>query len=149
MSREAAAKHNLPSSTPGRVWTFMENIKDTNYDFTLVLRQMHTEAILREKIAAIGASYHQSVECLDFQVDASAPLGAPGVTSTFTNRKTQRTFKLKSKYLIGADGGRSFVRRHAEIPFDGDTSEDRWIRIDGIVETDMPLNRAYGQVASI
>jgi len=127
----------------------MENIKDTNYDFTLVLRQMHTEAILREKIAAIGASYHQSVECLDFQVDASAPLGAPGVTSTFINRKTQRTFKLKSKYLIGADGGRSFVRRHAQIPFDGDTSEDRWIRIDGIVETDMPLNRAYGQVVSI
>jgi phenol 2-monooxygenase (NADPH) len=49
-----------------------------------------------------------------------------------------------SKYLVGADGGRSFVRRHAGIPFDGNTSEDKWIRIDGIVETDMPLNRAYG-----
>ena len=49
-----------------------------------------------------------------------------------------------SKYLVGADGGRSFVRRHAGIPFDGNTSEDKWIRIDGIVETDMPMNRAYG-----
>lgn len=124
----------------------MENIKDTNYDFTLVLRQMHTEAILREKIASVGASYDQSVECVDFQVDASAPLDSPGVTSTFTDGKTSTTFKVKSKYLIGADGGRSFVRRHAEIPFDGDTSEDRWIRIDGIVETDMPLNRSYGYV---
>lgn len=51
-----------------------------------------------------------------------------------------------SKYLIGADGGRSFVRRVSGIPFDGDTSEDRWIRIDGIVETDMPITRAYGYV---
>ncbi|KAB5562890.1 FAD binding domain-containing protein [Coniochaeta sp. 2T2.1] len=133
---------------PGRVWTFMEKIKDTNYDFTLVLRQKHTEAILGEKIASVGASYHQSVECVDFQVDTSAPLDTPGVTSTFTNRKTQRTFKLKSKYLIGADGGRSYVRRKADIPFDGDTSEDRWIRIDGIVETDLPVSRAYGAIES-
>lgn len=51
-----------------------------------------------------------------------------------------------SKYLIGADGGRSFVRRVSGIPFDGDTSEDKWIRIDGIVETDMPITRAYGYV---
>ncbi|OIW31073.1 FAD/NAD(P)-binding domain-containing protein [Coniochaeta ligniaria NRRL 30616] len=146
--RSSVTYKNGERVIPGRVWTFMESIKDTTYDFTLVLRQMHTEAILREKIASVGASYHQSVECVDFQVDASAPLDAPGVTSTFTNRKTQRTFKLKSKYLIGADGGRSFVRRHAAIPFDGDTSEDRWIRIDGIVETDMPINRAYGAIES-
>lgn len=51
-----------------------------------------------------------------------------------------------SKYLIGADGGRSFVRRVSGIPLDGDTSEDKWIRIDGIVETDMPITRAYGYV---
>ena len=50
----------------------------------------------------------------------------------------------RSKYLIGADGGRSFVRKSAGIPFDGDTSEDSWIRIDGVVETDMPITRAYG-----
>lgn len=45
---------------------------------------------------------------------------------------------------MGADGGRSFVRKHANIPFEGDTSEDQWIRIDGIVETDMPSHRSYG-----
>lgn len=51
-----------------------------------------------------------------------------------------------SKYLIGADGGRSFVRRHVKIPFDGDSTEDKWIRIDGLVETDMPITRSYGYV---
>ncbi|KEY71705.1 hypothetical protein S7711_02934 [Stachybotrys chartarum IBT 7711] len=133
---------------PGRVWTFMENIRDTAYDFTLVLRQMYTEAILREKLESIGASYYQGIQCTDFTTDPSASPDSHAVTSTFVDKKTDRTFQLKSKYLIGADGGRSFVRRHAGIPFEGDTSEDQWIRIDGIVETDMPLNRSYGAIES-
>lgn len=53
----------------------------------------------------------------------------------------------QSKYIIGADGGRSFVRRHAGIPFEGDMSDDKWIRIDGIVETNMPMSRSYGWVS--
>ncbi|KAF7533285.1 hypothetical protein G7054_g7217 [Neopestalotiopsis clavispora] len=119
---------------PGRVWTFMENIKDTTYDFTLVLRQMYTEAIFREKLESIGAAYCQAAECIDFEIDDGAPKDSHVVTST--------------KYIVGADGGRSFVRKHAGIPFEGDTSEDKWIRIDGIVETDMPLNRSYGAIES-
>ncbi|KAK7740634.1 hypothetical protein SLS62_011046 [Diatrype stigma] len=53
---------------PGRVWTFMEKMGDTTYDFTLVLRQMYTEAILREKVESVGASYSQSTECIDFEI---------------------------------------------------------------------------------
>ncbi|KAL4786405.1 FAD binding domain-containing protein [Aspergillus varians] len=132
---------------PGRVWTFMENIKDTTYDFTLVLRQMYTEEILREKMQSVGAAYHQGMECVDFARNEDEPDGY-AMASTFKNTTTQETFQLKSKYLIGADGGRSFVRRHAKIPFEGDTSEDKWIRIDGIIETDMPITRAYGAIES-
>ncbi|CAK7207301.1 hypothetical protein SEUCBS139899_010111 [Sporothrix eucalyptigena] len=133
---------------PGRVWTFMENIRDTTFDFALVLRQSYTEAILRDKVAAVGATYYPSTQCIDFTVDESQPRDDYAVTSVFQDHKTQNTFKIKSKYLIGADGGRSFVRRHAGIPFDGESTEDRWIRIDGLVETDMPLSRAYGAIES-
>ena len=126
----------------------MENIRDTDYDFTLVLRQMYTESIFREKLQAAGASYYQAMQCIDFQIDDSAPLDFHAVTSTFVNKGTNATFKLRSKYIIGADGGRSFVRKHAGIPFEGDSSEDKWIRIDGIVETNMPLNRSYGAIES-
>ncbi|OAA60072.1 Monooxygenase, FAD-binding protein [Cordyceps fumosorosea ARSEF 2679] len=133
---------------PGRVWTFMENIKDTAYDFTLVLRQMYTEEIFRGKLESLGGSYYQTMQCIDFKVDESAPFNSHAVTSTFVDKRTGKRFQLKSKYLIGADGGRSFVRRHADIPFEGDTSEDQWIRIDGIVETDMPLRRSYGAIES-
>ncbi|KAJ5454116.1 2-4-dichlorophenol 6-monooxygenase [Penicillium daleae] len=133
---------------PGRVWTFMENIKGTQFDFTLVLRQMYTEAILREKLESVGAVYYQSIECTSFEIDDAAPLDAYGVTSYFVDTQTQKPMTLRSKFIIGADGGRSFVRKHAGIPFDGDTSEDKWIRIDGLVETDMPINRAYGAIES-
>lgn len=126
----------------------MENIKDTEYNFTLVLRQMYTETIFREKLESVGASYYQAMQCIDFKVDESAPVDSHAVTPTFTNQRTKAILKLKSKYLIGADGGRSFVRRHADIPFEGDTSEDKWVRIDGIVDTDMPLNRSYGAIES-
>jgi phenol 2-monooxygenase len=73
----------------------MENIKDTSYDFTLVLRQMYTEAILREKLDSIGAPYYQSIQCIGFEVDESAPPNSQAVTSTFTDKTTQRSFKLK------------------------------------------------------
>lgn len=73
----------------------MEKMGDTSYDFTLVLRQMYTEAILREKVESVGASYYQLTECIDFEVNESAPSDSCAVTSTFTNRKIQKTFKLK------------------------------------------------------
>ncbi|KAL3461863.1 FAD binding domain-containing protein [Aspergillus heterothallicus] len=146
--RKSVTYKNGKPVIPGRVWTFMENIKDTAYDFTLVLRQMYTEAILREKLQSVGVTYFQGVQCVDFECDeAKGPEDYP-ITSTFRNKETDTRFELKSKYLVGADGGRSFVRRHAGIPFEGDTSEDKWIRIDGIVQTDMPITRAYGAIES-
>ncbi|PCH02089.1 Peptidase C12, ubiquitin carboxyl-terminal hydrolase 1 [Penicillium occitanis (nom. inval.)] len=98
---------------------------------------------------SVGAVYRESTECTGFEIeDGVASPDAYPVKSFFTNNKTQEEIVLRSKYLVGADGGRSFVRRHAGIPFEGDTSEDKWIRIDGIVETDMPIKRAYGAIES-
>lgn len=73
----------------------MENIKDTVYDFALVLRQRYTEAILREKLASVGAVYHSSMECVDFEIDGSASLDSHAATSRFVNPKTgtQMVFK--------------------------------------------------------
>jgi phenol 2-monooxygenase len=73
----------------------MENIRDTAYDFTLVLRQMYTEAILREKLESIGASYYQGIQCTDFTTDSSASPDSHAITSTFVDKKTDRTFQLK------------------------------------------------------
>jgi 3-(3-hydroxy-phenyl)propionate hydroxylase len=51
-----------------------------------------------------------------------------GVEATVINVAGE-TEKLRGKYLIGADGGSSTVRRLAEIAFDGFTWPERFIKI--------------------
>lgn len=42
-----------------------------------------------------------------------------GVTTTCRDRLTGRDVTIRSKYLIGADGGKSLVAEHAGLPFEG------------------------------
>ena len=51
----------------------MENIKDTTYDFVMVLRQKYTEKILREKLEALSVPYIQSAECIGFTISVMRP----------------------------------------------------------------------------
>lgn len=37
---------------------------------------------------------------------------------------------FRSRYLVGADGGRSFTRKHMGVAFDGQSPSTRWIVID-------------------
>jgi 3-(3-hydroxy-phenyl)propionate hydroxylase len=50
------------------------------------------------------------------------------IEATVTNSSGE-TEKLRGRYLIGADGGRSTVRQLAEIAFEGFTWEERFIKI--------------------
>lgn len=73
----------------------MENIKDTTYDFVLVLRQMFTEKILREKLTKFGVEYYQGIECVDFTLNESTSLDDYPVTSKFVEKATGKGFELK------------------------------------------------------
>jgi phenol 2-monooxygenase len=73
----------------------MENIKDTTYDFVLVLRQMFTEKILREKLTKAGVKYYQGIECVDFTLDESTSLDDYLVTSKFVDKATGKEFHLR------------------------------------------------------
>jgi 2,4-dichlorophenol 6-monooxygenase len=44
---------------------------------------------------------------------------AEGVTTTCRDRLTGKEFTIRSKYLVGADGGNSLVAEHAGLPFEG------------------------------
>lgn len=47
-----------------------------------------------------------------------------------------------SKYLIGADGGRSTVRHIGQFPFVGTASPNKWIRLDAVTTTNIPSSRS-------
>lgn len=146
--RDTVSYDAMGAEVTGRGWAFMENMKDTQWDFALVLRQKYQEEIFRQKLRVLGVSLEAPVELTNVDIDETVPSNDYKVTAKVVDGKTGTTSIVKCKYLIGADGGRSFVRRALEIPFDGNTSEDKWVRIDGVIETDMPKPRTYCAIES-
>lgn len=114
----------------GRGWNFLEHIQDTFFDFALVLRQKYVEAVYRDACEREHVPVHAPAAVTDIQVDESLPAGAAGrVRARVLQDGVEHT--IACKYLIGADGGRSFVRKALGIPFEGEQTEEKWVRIDG------------------
>jgi phenol 2-monooxygenase len=130
-------------------WKFMEEVKDTAWDFAFVLRQKYQEEIFRRALRRHGVKLHAPAELVSIDVDETIPVGSHRVTATVLDGGTKDTFTITCKYLIGCDGGRSTVRRLTSIPFDGDSSEDKWVRVDGVLShTNNPTPRAYCAIES-
>jgi 2-polyprenyl-6-methoxyphenol hydroxylase-like FAD-dependent oxidoreductase len=91
--------------------------------------QFRTEEILRERLAELGVHVERSTELTDFTQDAH------GVTATLVADGTSET--VRARYLVGADGGRSTVRKRLGIAFPGETDDNTTMlfadaRVDGI-----------------
>ncbi|MGV9721092.1 FAD-dependent monooxygenase [Nocardia beijingensis] len=80
-----------------------------------VLGQSRTEAILRERLAEFGVHVELGTALTGFTQDDD------GVTVTLEHDGTPET--VRAAYLIGADGGKSIVRKTLGIPFEGSTDE--------------------------
>jgi 2-polyprenyl-6-methoxyphenol hydroxylase-like FAD-dependent oxidoreductase len=84
------------------------------------LGQSETEKILRDRLAELGVRVELATELVGFEQDdvcVRATLSRPelaqdGVTET-----------VEVDHLVGADGGRSFVRKSLGIAFEGTTDE--------------------------
>jgi 2,4-dichlorophenol 6-monooxygenase len=77
------------------------------------LPQTFMEPILYKTACARGAQGRMSVEYLSHTQDAD------GVTTTCKDRLTGQTLTVRSKFLVGADGGNSLVAEHTGLPFEG------------------------------
>jgi phenol 2-monooxygenase len=132
----------------GRGWSFMEDMKDSKWDFALVLRQKYQEEIFRKALKKHRVELDTPYALTDIEVlDNAAPDGYR-ILAMIEHGVTKVKSIVKCKYLVGADGGKSFVRRAMNIPFDGSSSEDKWVRVDGVIETDLPKPRTYCAIES-
>jgi 2-polyprenyl-6-methoxyphenol hydroxylase-like FAD-dependent oxidoreductase len=75
--------------------------------------QFLTEAVLRERLAELGQRPHFGCELTAFEQDEE------GVTAHVIGADGAET--LRARYLVGTDGGHSFVRRALNIEFPGKT----------------------------
>jgi 2-polyprenyl-6-methoxyphenol hydroxylase-like FAD-dependent oxidoreductase len=96
------------------------------YAAPLMSPQFLTEAALRERLAEFGRRPSFGHALTGFQQDEQ------GVTATIACPSGETT--VRAGYLVGADGGRSFVRRALGIAFSGRTLDVRAIVADVTLE---------------
>ncbi|KAI0881206.1 FAD binding domain-containing protein [Annulohypoxylon maeteangense] len=146
--RDTVTYNAKGEEVPGRGWSFMNKINDTTFDFALVLRQKFQEEVFRNAMATYNVQVEAPVELTAASVDSNVPSTGYRVSAVLLDRSNEAYRKIRCKYLIGCDGGRSSVRRMFNIPFEGSASEDKWVRIDGQIKTDMPKPRSYCSIES-
>lgn len=77
------------------------------------LPQNYLENILLSSAAQKGASVLFNTEYLSFEQNSES------VTSVLFDKVQKREFKIRSSYLIGADGARSLIAEQLGLPFEG------------------------------
>ncbi|KAJ6449447.1 FAD binding domain-containing protein [Mycena sanguinolenta] len=125
----------------------MDKLGDTFYKFAIQLRQRRTEEHITTALKSLGVDQHVRTRLESFSIDENAEDGYP-VTVQARNLDNDNLFQIKTKYLIGADGAKSTVRSLAGIPFNGERTTTRWVRIDCIVKTTMPYARCLCSIDS-
>lgn len=90
------------------------SVLDSASNYTLFIPQSETEKLLEAWAGSLGVEIRREVEAVSIRqhpdrvdIETEGPGGAA---------------KLSAAYVVGADGGRSLVRKEAGIPFEG-TSE--------------------------
>jgi 2-polyprenyl-6-methoxyphenol hydroxylase-like FAD-dependent oxidoreductase len=94
----------------------------TDHRYLLMLPQDRTEAILLDRLDALGVSVMRGATLKCFNEEAD------GVSATVEINGTART--IKARYLIGADGMHSVVRKTCGIAFEGAQYEGSFVLAD-------------------
>jgi 2-polyprenyl-6-methoxyphenol hydroxylase-like FAD-dependent oxidoreductase len=109
----------------GRMHEPEEPTPEVPYPDILMLPQARTEQLLRDRLAELGGTVERGVELTGFEQDET------GVTAILS------TGPVRAAYLVGADGGRSTVRKRLGVGFEGETYETERmlvgdVRVDGL-----------------
>lgn len=114
-------------------WMELTLPDDVPFEF-IGLPQYSTERILRQEAAARGVVIERGLRLTGFDQDAD------GVTATLaTEAGNEQT--VRARYLVGADGAHSVVRKTLGLTFEGAAFEEQYML--GDVEVDWSLPPGY------
>ncbi|KQN96058.1 FAD-dependent monooxygenase [Paenibacillus sp. Leaf72] len=119
-----AGLHFGPITVPWRMQQRNRPTPNVPYPNILLLQQHRTDAILHRLLDRLGLGIEFDTAVVGFEQDAD------GVTTTLSTGE-----KVRSRYLVGADGGSSAVRKASGIRFIGETADsDRTLIIDCTID---------------
>lgn len=92
----------------------------TPYASPMIIPQWRVEETLRGLLRKLDGEVELSTEMVSLEQDDN------GVTATLKRVGANENGNeiIQCKYLVAADGGRSFVRKFLEVPFEGETWKD-------------------------
>lgn len=104
--------------------TWWDELEGCLHKHFLMLGQAYIEQLLDERLEGSVTRLTQvnNIELIE-----------EGCLTTLSNGD-----KIQSRYVIGADGSRSWVRQHFAIGFEVVRPEIVWAVLDGVIETDFP-----------
>ncbi|KIW03590.1 uncharacterized protein PV09_05344 [Verruconis gallopava] len=152
--RSSASYDGNGNEVFNRGWSFLEGISDTRYRFATVLRQKYVEDLFRAKIQQLGVTVMENHRFVDLKVIDSVPVGGMGrvkarIVVKDDHIEREYEYSVRCRYLIGCDGSRTTVRKAAGIDSEGSRTEDKWVRVDGVLKsTTMPKPTSYGSLES-
>lgn len=128
--REAAHDWRPDFEIPMYFYAGMSGLRyfelDTAHPYALILPQTTTEHLLRAWAEESGADIRRGVTYETHEQDED------GVTVRGVDADGA-AFELHARYLVGADGARSHVRKNAGIPFEGRDSELTAVSVDAVL----------------
>jgi 2-polyprenyl-6-methoxyphenol hydroxylase-like FAD-dependent oxidoreductase len=92
----------------------------TRFNYGLALSQNRTQHLLAEWVEELGVRIYRSSEVAAFTEDAL------GVDVSLSDGRL-----LRAQYLVGCDGGRSVIRKTANIDFPGWDASASWVIVEG------------------
>ncbi|KIW75530.1 hypothetical protein Z517_10272 [Fonsecaea pedrosoi CBS 271.37] len=117
----------------------------TFLDYMLNIRLKYSEDILKAEYEELGGVVASGWELMSLTAQPDHEGDKNGhacpVKVETKNVDTSEVRTIAGDYLVGADGAHSAVRHLAGISSATDSTTLRWVRVDGVVETDMPDSR--------
>jgi 2-polyprenyl-6-methoxyphenol hydroxylase-like FAD-dependent oxidoreductase len=94
-----------------------------------------TERVLEQRLERLGGRVERSTQLLGFRVDGER------VTATVQGRSG--TSEVETRFLVGADGAHSTVRREAGIGFAGAAYPERFLLVDLDLDWALPHDEGH------